>query len=132
MRDRAGQLSNSRLSGASPAHMEEDVQSNVSTVLSADSGKAISLEAGTPIEAGPSAYESAVATAADEVLLHVRFWPDSRVWEIAERPDHLGKEEWYKLLISRAANKYFTRANSRGFFRLTRLELEALKAKNPN
>lgn len=110
------------------------MQSNVSPAVSTDSGKAISPgDARTPAEpAGPDAYENAVATSADEVMLHVRFWPDTRVWEIAERPDHLDKEQWFKLLVSRAANKYYTRANSRGFFRLSRLELEALKARNPN
>lgn len=109
------------------------MQSNVSTEISTDSGKVVTpVDAGTPVEAGPNAYENAVATVADEVLLHVRFWPDTRVWEIAERPDHLDKEQWFKLLTARAGSRYYTRANSRGFFRLTRVELEALKAKNPN
>ncbi len=116
--------------------MEDDVQSNVISLVSTDSGEPVpvgaSRQSAEPATA-THAYESAVsASAEDALLLHVRFWPDTRVWEIAECPDHLDKEEWFKLLCARVGGNYRTRAGGRGFFRLTRTELEALKVRNPN
>jgi hypothetical protein len=70
----------------------------------------------------------ATTTAAAEVILHVRFRPDAHVWEIAERPEGLDKEEWYRLLCARAGDRYQTRIGGRGFFRLSRAELDSLKA----
>lgn len=76
----------------------------------------------------PRPYEAALPLgASDAVILHVRFRPDSHVWEIAERPEGLDKEEWFKLLHARAGDRYETRAGGRGFFRLTRMELESIK-----
>lgn len=76
-------------------------------------------EANLPVSSAP----------AEEVaMVLVRFHPDSRIWEIGERPESLDKEEWYKLLCERAGDKYQTRAGGRGFFRIPRAELEALKA----
>lgn len=111
------------------------MQSTVISLVSTDGGEAASVDTSRqPAEpAAAGAYESAVsAPAGGEVLLHVRFWPDTRVWEIAERPDHLDKEDWFKLLCARVGGTYQTRAGGRGFFRLTRPQLEALKVKNPN
>ncbi len=66
------------------------------------------------------------------VLLHVRFRPDATILQIDERPAELTDEEWYKRLCARAGAKYATRVGGRGFFRLTRSELDALKVQRPN
>ena len=79
--------------------------------------------------AAPGLCDAAVpAPGTQDVILHVRFHPDARVWEIAERPQDLDKEEWFKVLCARFGSKYETRAGGRGFFRLSRAELEAAKA----
>lgn len=85
-----------------------------------------------PAEAPPGLCDAAVSSAVSgEVLIHVRFRPDARVWEIAERPEGLDNEQWFKVLCERFGIKYQTRAGGRGFFRLTRIELEAAKAFRP-
>lgn len=83
-------------------------------------------------EAASGLANAVSADASDAVLLPVRFWPDTRVWEIAERPDHLDKEEWFKLLCARVGGNYQARSGGRGFFRIARTQLEALKVKSPN
>ena len=81
----------------------------------------------------PGLCDAAVSTAAhDEVIIHVRFHPDSRVWEIAERPEELDKEQWFTLLCARFGSKYQTRAGGRGFFRISRIELVSAKAHRPH
>jgi hypothetical protein len=81
----------------------------------------------------PGLCDAAVSAAgSDDVILHVRFHPDSRVWEIAERPDTLDKEQWFKLLCARFGSKFQTRAGGRGFFRISRVELESSKAHRPH
>jgi hypothetical protein len=62
------------------------------------------------------------------VLLHVRFRPDATVMKIDYCPADLSPEEWFKRLCARAGDKYAARAGGRGFFRLTAVEIEALKA----
>ena len=79
-----------------------------------------------PCDAAVGAPES------EDVLILVRFYPDSRVWEIAERPESLDKEQWFKLLCARVGGKYQARAGGRGFFRVSRTELEALKTLRPH
>ncbi len=64
--------------------------------------------------------------------LHVRFWPDGSIWRIDERPEQLNNEEWFKRLCARAGQKFQTRAGGRGFFSLTRTEVDALKVQKPN
>ena len=79
--------------------------------------------------AAPGLCDAAVtARGSDDVILHVRFHPDSRVWEIAECPASFDREQWFKLLCARIGSKYQTRAGGRGFFRASRLELESAKA----
>ena len=79
--------------------------------------------------AAPGLCDAAVAApVAHEVIIHVRFYPDSRVWEIAECPNALDKEQWFKLLCARFGSKYQTRVGGRGFFRISKVELEAAKA----
>ena len=79
----------------------------------------------------PGLCDAAVPVS-DEVIIHVRFHPDSRVWEIAECPNALDKEQWFKLLCTRLGSKFQTRAGGRGFFRITRAELESAKALRPH
>ena len=77
----------------------------------------------------PGLCEAAVAAAGTaEVIIHVRFHPDARVWDIAERPESVDKEQWFKRLCACFGSKYQSRAGGRGFFRLTRAELESAKA----
>jgi len=82
--------------------------------------------AATPTEA-PGPFESAIETVDRHVLVHVRFFPDGTVWEIAETPAGLSKEDWFKRLCQRAGDVFSTRMGSRGFFKLTTQRLEALK-----
>lgn len=111
------------------------MQSNVSSIVSNEVGGAVSIARVSPVAARAAAKGRDVAVAAaldDNVIIHIRFRPDTTVWEIGECPDHLDKEEWFKLLCKRLGSTYATRAGGRGFFRLTRVELEALKARNPS
>ena len=62
-----------------------------------------------------------------KVLIHVRFAPDGVV-EISERPKALSPQEWFNFLSDKAANAYRPLSGGRGVFRLTRDEVEALKA----
>ncbi|MGA9601226.1 MAG: hypothetical protein WBS22_13415 [Methylocystis sp.] len=81
----------------------------------------------------PGLCDAAIAaTGSDDVILHVRFHPDSRIWEIAERPASLDKEQWLKLLCARFGSKFQTRVGGRGFFRISRVELESAKAPRPH
>jgi hypothetical protein len=79
--------------------------------------------------ATPQLCDAAVPVPASPlVMIHVRFHPDARVWQIAECPDSLSNEEWFEVLSSRVGDKYETRAGGRGFFRISRMELDALKS----
>jgi hypothetical protein len=62
------------------------------------------------------------------VLIHARFAPNGTVVEISERPTALSPQEWFYLLSDKAANAYQPLAGGRGVFRLTRGEVDALKA----
>lgn len=62
------------------------------------------------------------------VLVHVRFAPDGVVTEIGERPSALSPQEWFNFLSYKAANVYQPLAGGRGVYRLTRGEVDALKA----
>ena len=62
------------------------------------------------------------------VLVHVRFAPDGAVTEIGERPTALSPQEWFNFLRYKAANVYQPLAGGRGVYRLTRGEVDALKA----
>jgi hypothetical protein len=61
-------------------------------------------------------------------MVHVRFRPDATVWQIGELPAGLDNQKWYERLCAHAGDKYEARAGGRGFFRLTRGELDALRA----
>jgi hypothetical protein len=76
----------------------------------------------------PQLCDAAVPVPASAlVMIHVRFHPDARVWQIAECPPSLNNDEWFEVLSSRVGDKYETRAGGRGFFRISRMELDALK-----
>lgn len=76
--------------------------------------------------AAPAAISQGAA-----VVLHLRFAADASVWLIDECPPELSGQQWFNLLCARFGDKYSTRAGGRGFFRLTRAELDAVKAR-PN
>jgi hypothetical protein len=81
-----------------------------------------------PIEEQPNVFANGVALEDATVLIHVRFRPDGQVWEIAECPAGLDKNEWFKRLCARAGDRFQTRCGARGLFRLSLAQLEALKA----
>jgi hypothetical protein len=62
------------------------------------------------------------------VLVHVRFAPNGAVTEISEQPAALSPQEWFNFLSYKAANVYQPLAGGRGVYRLTRGEVDALKA----
>ena len=97
---------------------------------------AIDRENPPPVARIETAAEQVVAPAADlngaRILLHVRFRPDTTILNIDECPAEMTNEEWFKRLCARAGGKFATRAGGRGFFRLTRVELETLKVQRPN
>jgi hypothetical protein len=94
------------------------------------------LQATRSVDAAASATPEAeerhapppLAVAGDALLVHVRYWPSAMIWEIAACPNDLTKEEWLERLMARHGDRYETRMGGRGFFKLTRAELEALHA----
>ncbi|WP_207783436.1 MULTISPECIES: hypothetical protein [Methylosinus] len=105
------------------------MQPNVSSEVSTEVGHVAIV----PPAAEPAEKDVSVATAVgDNVIIMVRFRPDTTVWEINGLPAHLDKQAWFKLLCERAGSKFETRAGGRGYFRLTRVEYEAIAARNPN
>ena len=97
---------------------------------------AIDREIPSPVARIETAAEHIVAPAANlnsaTILLHVRFRPDATILNIDECPAEMTNEEWFKRLCARVGGKFATRAGGRGFFRLTHVELETLKAQRPN
>ena len=63
-----------------------------------------------------------------DVIIHARFAPDGSVVEIGERPPGLSPAGWYLLLDNTAGNGYQALAGGRGVFRLSRAQVDALKA----
>ena len=63
-----------------------------------------------------------------EVLVHVRFSPDGAVTEIGERPSAESAQRWFNRLTARAGTRYQPLSGGRGLFRLSRDEVDALKA----
>lgn len=62
------------------------------------------------------------------VLIHARFAPNGAVVEISERPAALSPQQWFNYLSDWAGNAYQALAGGRGVFRLTRSEVDTLKA----
>ncbi len=64
------------------------------------------------------------------VVIHVRFAPDATVVEIGERPPALSPQAWFNCLSDKAGAAYQALSGGRGVFRLTRGEVNALKAES--
>ena len=64
------------------------------------------------------------------VLIHARFAPNGAVVEISERPAALSPQQWFNYLSDRAGNAYQALAGGRGVYRLTRAEVDTLKAES--
>ena len=62
------------------------------------------------------------------VIIHARFAPNGTVVEISERPAALSPQEWFNFLSDKAGTHYQALSGGRGVFRLTRPEVDALKA----
>lgn len=63
-----------------------------------------------------------------KIIIHVRFAPNGTVVEIGERPAPFSPQDWFNYLSDKAGMVYQTLAGGRGIFRLTRSEIDALKA----
>ena len=66
------------------------------------------------------------AVGAEDILIHVRFFPSSEINSIGEKPAHLTADEWYNRLLETARPYYQTFAGGRGFFRIPRPRFEAI------
>jgi hypothetical protein len=62
----------------------------------------------------------------DEVLVHVRFYPNSEVATIDGRPDQLTPREWFERLHAAASQHYQSFAGGRGFFRIPASTYDAI------
>jgi hypothetical protein len=62
------------------------------------------------------------------VIIHARFAPNGTVVEISERPAGLSPHDWFNYLSDKAGTAYQALSGGRGVFRLTRSEVDALKA----
>jgi hypothetical protein len=113
--------------------MEDDVQQNVSSTEATETSGAVTLGVAAPAVQPIEASQPAAATeVADGFILHVRFRNDGAVWMIDEKPAHLTEQEWFDFLCRRIGDRYSPRMGGRGDFRMSRAQLEALKARNPN
>lgn len=68
--------------------------------------------------------------ASHDILIHVRFAPNGAVVEISERPAALNSQEWFNFLSEKAGSVYRPLSGGRGVFRLTRSEVDALRAES--
>jgi hypothetical protein len=64
------------------------------------------------------------------VIIHVRFAPNALVVEISERPTALSPQDWFNYLCDKAGTDYQSLSGGRGVFRLTRAQVDALKAES--
>jgi hypothetical protein len=68
-----------------------------------------------------------------QVLIHVRFAPNGTVVEISERPKPMSPQEWYNCLCDKVGTTYQPLSGGRGLFRLTRDQVDSIKAETtPN
>jgi hypothetical protein len=63
-----------------------------------------------------------------QVMIHVRFAPNGSVTEISERPTTVSAQDWFNRLSDRAGMHYQPLSGGRGLFRLSPVEVEALKS----
>ncbi|GLH75446.1 hypothetical protein SSBR45G_03540 [Bradyrhizobium sp. SSBR45G] len=68
----------------------------------------------------------APVAATEDVLIHVRFFPNSDINTIGEKPAGLTANQWYERLLDMARPHYQTFAGGRGFFRIPRPCFEAI------
>ena len=64
----------------------------------------------------------------DQVMIHVRFAPNGAVTEIGERPSALSAQAWFNLLTSSTRDNYEALSGGRALFRLSRTDVDQLKA----
>ncbi len=64
------------------------------------------------------------------ILIHVRFAPNAAVVEIGERPPALSPQDWFNHLSDKAGTAYQALSGGRGVFRLTRAQVDGLKAES--
>ena len=62
------------------------------------------------------------------VIIHVRFSNDGTVSEIGERPDGVTPQAWFDKLSQRSPTNYQILTGGRGVYRLTRSEIDEVKA----
>jgi len=66
----------------------------------------------------------------DLVTIHVRFANDGAVAEVSERPIPLSPQQWFNALSEAApVDAYRALAGGRGIFRMTRAQIESVRAK---
>jgi len=63
---------------------------------------------------------------AGDVLVHVRFYPNTKIASIGEKPDDLSASEWFERLLGAASPHYEVLAGGRGFFRIPRSKFDAI------
>ena len=65
------------------------------------------------------------------VMIHVRFAPNGTIVEISERPAGKSPQEWFDYLSDRVGGStYQPLSGGRGVFRLTRGQVDSLKAES--
>jgi hypothetical protein len=62
----------------------------------------------------------------EDVLIHVRFHPNSDIWMIDKRPDHLSPKDWMARLWSAFPDYYLGLSGGRGFFRIPQDKFAAI------
>ena len=62
-----------------------------------------------------------------DCMIHLRFNPNGSVIEIGERPSGVDAQTWFNYLSRHTLNCYQALSGGRGFFRLPRQEVDALK-----
>lgn len=63
------------------------------------------------------------------VIIHSRFAPNGTIVEISERPPSLTPQEWFDFLsLKVGGDSYQALSGGRGVFRLSRGQVDALKA----
>lgn len=63
-----------------------------------------------------------------QVIIHVRFSNDGTVSEIGERPAGVTAQAWFDKLSQRSPTNYQILTGGRGAYRLTRSEIDEVKA----
>lgn len=64
----------------------------------------------------------------EEVLIHVRFYPNAEIATIDACPDQMSRQAWFERLCGAATQHYQTLAGGRGFFRIPRSTFDSILA----